>query len=256
MEHPELEGKVALVTGGSRGIGAGIVRHFTKLGLKVAAAARGEAGLRQMAEECGCLPVPLDVTDRASIDAGVALIHERLGPIAVAVNGAGIATSAPVVKTTDADWDRVIATNLTGPFMVARAVIPDMVEAGWGRIINVASNAGLFGRPYIAPYTASKHGLIGLTRTLAHEVARKGITVNAVCPGFVETDILADALEGIVKSTGRSEAEARRALEDLSPQRRIYTVEEVAYLCGTLLPEAARGINGSAISLDGGQVPH
>ena len=256
MEHAELAGKVALVTGGSRGIGAGIVRHFTKLGLKVAAAARNEARLREMAEECGCLPVPMDVTDRASIDAGVALIHARLGPITVAVNGAGVASSAPVAKTTDAEWERVLSTNLTGPFMVARAVLPDMIEAGWGRVINVASNAGLFGRPYIAAYVASKHGLIGLTRTLAHEVARKGITVNAVCPGFVETDILANALEGIVQSTGRSEGEARRALEDLSPQRRIYTVEEVAYLCGALLPEAARGINGSAISLDGGQVPH
>jgi NAD(P)-dependent dehydrogenase (short-subunit alcohol dehydrogenase family) len=256
MDSIDLNTKVALITGGGRGIGAGVARKFAKEGLKVAVAARSEEQVREVADEIDGLAVHMDVTDAASIDQAVATVREKLGPIAIVVNNAGITDSAPVVKTPEEQWRKIIDVNLTGTFLVTKACLPDMIDAKWGRVINVASNTGLYGRPYIGAYTASKHGVIGLTRTLAQEVARKGITANAVCPGFVDTDIVKGAVDAISSSTGRSTEDALKALEELSPQKRVYTVEEVAHLCFALIPHEARGINGAALVLDGGQICH
>ena len=250
------QGRVALITGGGRGIGAAIARRFAAEGLKVAVAARSLPQVQAVAEEIGGFAVALDVTDTASVNAAVAATREALGPITVLVNVAGISEASKVIDTSDESWARVIDTNLTGVFRVTRAALPDMMSEKWGRVINVASNTALYGRPYIAAYAASKHGVIGLTRVLAAEVSRTHITVNAVCPGFVETDIFHDAVSEISGATGRGDDEARATLERLSPQRRVYQPDEVAHLCASLLPELAGGVTGQTLVLDGGQVQH
>jgi NAD(P)-dependent dehydrogenase (short-subunit alcohol dehydrogenase family) len=172
----------------------------------------------------------------------------------ILVNGAGVALSALVTRTTDELWRQTLDTNLTGAFCCLREALPEMVERGWGRVVNVASIAGKTGYPYIAAYAASKHGLLGLTKCAALEVAGRGVTVNAVCPGYVDTPMTDASVARMAQKTGRPEAELRRHLEEMSPQKRLYTSEEVSalvlYLCG----EEARGINGQALSLDGGTV--
>ena len=243
--------RTILVTGASRGIGAAVAAGLLADGHRVALGARSVGDL-----PAGGLPVALDVTDPASVAAAVATVEAALGPIEVLVNNAGIALSAPFARTSAADWDRVLAVNLTGCFTTTQAVVPGMQARGFGRLIFIASNAGLTGYAYTAAYCASKHGVIGLARALAVELARSGITSNAICPGFVETDMAAAAIERIVQTTGRSPAEARGALEALSPQRRLVQVDEVLHAVRSLVADEARGINGQAIALDGGQVLH
>jgi NAD(P)-dependent dehydrogenase (short-subunit alcohol dehydrogenase family) len=172
----------------------------------------------------------------------------------VLVNNAGVAESAPLARTSDASWSRAIDVNVTAVFRLCRAVLPGMAARGWGRVITVASNAGLTGYAYTSAYCASKHAVVGLTRALAAEFARKGVTVNAVCPGFVDTEMTERAVANIVATTGRDAVEARAALAGLSPQKRLMTPDEVAHAVFALVPHEARGINGQAIALDGGQV--
>ena len=172
----------------------------------------------------------------------------------VLVNNAGAAESAPLDRTTDELWDRMMAVNAGGAFALCRALLPPMIAAGWGRVVNVASNAGLTGYAYSAAYCAAKHALVGLTRALAAEVARTPVTVNAVCPGFVRTRLSYEAVLRIVDKTGRTPAEARRSLEAMSPQRRMVEPEEVAHAVASLCAEAARSIHGQSIVVDGGQV--
>ena len=192
------------------------------------------------------------MTDQASIDAALA----EVGPVDILVNNAGVSDSAPFVKTPDEMWDRIIAVNLTGCFRVARACVGGMVERGWGRVVFVASNAGLTGYRYTSAYCASKHGVVGLARAMAAELAKTGVTVNSVCPGFVETDMARDAIDRI-ENTSRLDADgARQALEKLSPQNRLMQTGEVLHLVRSLVAEGARGINGQAVVLDGGQVLH
>jgi 3-hydroxybutyrate dehydrogenase len=199
--------------------------------------------------------VACDVSQSEHIEPAFAHIAEVFGRRPdILVNNAGIAESAPLLKTTDELWQRHLAINLSGTFYCTRAALPAMVERGWGRIINVASVAGKTGMPYIAAYAASKHGVLGLTRSVALEVATKGVTVNAICPGYVETAMAQHAIENITDKTGKPAAEARAILERLSPQQRLVTPEEVAALAILLASQEGRGINGQAINVDGGSV--
>lgn len=243
----KLEGKRALITGANRGIGRAIAKAFAEEGAALVLTARNPDGIEPVG---GAARLRLDVTDQASIDAAKA----EAGDVDILVNNAGIAGSVKTLKMDDAHWLSHLDVNLTGAFRVTRAFVPAMVEAGWGRVINIASVAGKVGFLYTAAYCASKHGLIGFTRALALEMATCGVTVNAICPGFVATDMADRAMQKIAKSTGRSEAEARTALEKMSPQGRLVEPEEVAAVAVLLASNDARGINGQAINVDGGAV--
>lgn len=249
-----LDGRTALVTGGGRGIGRAIAHKLAKAGARVVVFGRTETELAQVARETGGLAYVTDLSDRPSTDAALAWLTRQELTIDVLVNNAGIAESAPLERSTDEMWDRHMEINAASAFRLCRALVPPMVKRGWGRVINVASNAGLTGYPYSAVYCASKAAMIGLTRGLAVDLAKTGVTVNAVCPGWVETRMSAEAIDRIVRKTGRSETEARTALEKMSPQGRMLDPEEVALVVGMLCEEAARGIHGQAIVIDGGQV--
>jgi 3-hydroxybutyrate dehydrogenase len=256
-----LKDKVTLITGGGRGIGRAIALAFAREGAQVAIAARTTEQLARAAEEiraeCGTqvLHVACDVSDLESVKGMFACVRERFGRGAdIMVNNAGIAESAPLVKTEDEFWHRHLAINLTGTFYCTRAALPAMLERGWGRIINIASIAGKTGAPYIAAYSASKHGVLGLTRSVALEVATRGITVNAICPGYVDTDMTARAVEIISAKTNKSADEATDVLKRMSPQNRLITSEEVASLALLLATDEGRGINGQAINVDGGSL--
>jgi 2-hydroxycyclohexanecarboxyl-CoA dehydrogenase len=250
---------VVFVTGAGRGVGRAIARRFGNLGYAVAAAGRSEALLRELAEELkdrGSQSHVLvcDVTDRGSILRSVADAERQLGPIDVLVNNAGVAESAPFPSMSDELWDRMLAVNLTGTYLCTRAVIPGMFERGRGRVINIASVAGRKGFAYSAAYCAAKHGVVGLTRALAIEAAPKGVTVNAICPGWLDTDMTRESIERIVRATGRSAADARSALERMNPQRRLIDPDEVAALAVYLAGPDARGVTGQTLGVDGGEL--
>jgi NAD(P)-dependent dehydrogenase (short-subunit alcohol dehydrogenase family) len=247
----KLAGKKAFITGASRGIGRAIALAFAKEGAALALASRDLASLEALAKEIGNAEAhQLDVTDPDSI----AKVREEVGPVHILVNNAGIAGSVKVLAMDDKHWQEHLEVNLTGAFRVTRAFLSPMVAAKWGRVIQIASTAGKIGFAYTAAYCASKHGLIGFTRALALEVATSGITVNAICPGFVRTDMASVAARNIAAKTGKTEAEATKWLEALSPQNRLMEAEEVAALAVHLATEEARGINGQAINIDGGSV--
>jgi NAD(P)-dependent dehydrogenase (short-subunit alcohol dehydrogenase family) len=253
----ELTGRIALVTGGGRGIGREAALALASAGADVAVAARSSneladtvAAIRatgQRGEAFVC-----DVTDREQVDATVAEVKRALGDPLILVNNAGIAGSAKLVETTDEMWDRMLRVNATGAFYCTRTVMPTMLQAKWGRIVNVASMAAKVGAPYIAAYAASKHALLGLTRAVAAEVATRGITVNAVCPGYVDTAMTDASTANISARTGRSEQDARKILAGFSPQGRLMTTGEVGALITFLCSQTARGITGQGIVLDGG----
>jgi NAD(P)-dependent dehydrogenase (short-subunit alcohol dehydrogenase family) len=257
----KLEGKIAVITGGGRGIGRAVALCFAREGADVMVMARTEDEVRRVAEEvraeCGVRAshAVCDVGVAASVERAFSLVHEQFGRAAdILVSNAGIAESAPLVKTDDELWRRHLDINLSGTFYCMRAALPAMIERGWGRVINIASIAGKTGAPYIAAYAASKHGVLGLTRSAALEVATKGVTVNAICPGYVETDMTERAVSNITARTGKSADEARAVLERMSPQQRLVTSEEVAAVALLLAGHDGRGINGQAINVDGGSV--
>jgi 3-hydroxybutyrate dehydrogenase len=256
-----MHGKHALVTGGARGIGAAIARALLAQGAKVTLLGRHEktlieavAALKSEQATYVCAHVCADIGERASVEQAFAVAVQHSGRIDILVNNAGQAASAPFGAIDDMQWQQMLNVNLSGTFYCTQAVLPGMLAAGWGRIVNVASTAGLNGYAYAAAYCAAKHGVIGLTRALALEVAAKGITVNAVCPGYTETDLLREALVNIAAKTGRSEQQARDSLAAANPQRRIVQPKEVAHAVVFLCQPGSDAMNGQAIAVAGGEV--
>lgn len=245
-----LEGRHALVTGAGRGIGAATARALAAEGARLTLLGRSREPLERLAAELGAAVVQADVTD----DASLARAFADAGPIDILVNNAGTAVTAPFGKTDRALWDSMLAVNLTSVFACCRLALPGMVERGWGRIVTVASTAGLRGYAYCAAYAAAKHGVIGLTRTLALETARSGVTVNAVCPGFTETDMTEASLDRIRAKTGRSREEALAELTKTNPQGRLVQPEEVADAVAWLCRPASASVTGQAVAVAGGEV--
>jgi 3-hydroxybutyrate dehydrogenase len=254
-----LAGRRALVTGGGRGIGRAVALDLARAGASVAVASRTAAERDAVAAEVRALgatsvAVPCDVSKAEDVRAMFQAARTALGGIDILVNGAGIAPSAPLVKTSDEVWHGAIETNLSGAFYCLREALAEMAPRGWGRAINVASIAGKTGNPYISAYSASKHGVLGLTKCAALEMAGFGVTVNAVCPGYVDTPMTDAGIARMSEKTGRPAAEIRQKIADMSPQKRLVTSEEVSALVLYLCSEAARGITGQALSVDGGTV--
>jgi NAD(P)-dependent dehydrogenase (short-subunit alcohol dehydrogenase family) len=251
----------ALITGAARGIGGAIAHALAREGVTLTLLGRNRARLEAFAGE---LPsrgegpahgiVLADVGDEPEVRAAFAEARAARGPIGILVNNAGQAGSAPFGKTTLDLWQRMLAVNLTGTFLCSREALADMLAAGSGRIVNIASTAGQKGYAYVSAYVAAKHGVVGLTRSLALEVARKGITVNAVCPGYTETDILRESIANVVAKTGRSEAEAMAEFARGNPQQRVMQPQEVADAVRWLCSEGASAITGQCISVSGGEV--
>lgn len=239
--------RTVVVTGGAKGIGAVIVERFAALGEDVVALGRDAAALQRLSE------VRTDVCD-VTDEQAVADTFAAIGAIDVLVNNAGTAESAPLARTTLASWSHHFDVNVTGPFLCMRAVIPSMRERGSGSIITVASTAGRVGTPYTCAYTASKHAVVGLTRAVASELASTGVRVNAVCPSYVRTELIRRAIARIVEATGRTEAEAERALISQTPLGRLLDPAEVANAVVFLASDAAAAITGQALVIDGGGV--
>lgn len=260
-QAPDWARRHALVTGGARGIGRSVTQALLAQGARVtvlgrslpdaqtlrALAGSGEAAARLHA-------VSADVGDAAAVAAAFDAARAHFGPIDTLVNNAGQASSAPALKTDPALWQRMLAVNLTGVWVCTQQALPGMVDAGWGRVVNVASTAAQRGYAYVSAYCAAKHGVLGLTRALALELAAKGVTVNAVCPGFTETDLLADSVANIVAKTGRTEAQARADLAAGNPQKRLIQPQEVADAVLWLCQPGSASITGQAISVSGGEV--
>ncbi len=255
-----LAGQHAVVTGGGTGIGAAVAAELAQRGATLTLMGRrrqpldAQLGVLHEVAAGEAAAELLDVTDDRAIPAAFANAVARFGPVHILVNNAGAAESAPFGKTGRDLLDRMLAVNLTGAFLCTQAVLPAMLKARQGRIVNIASTAGLVGYAYVAAYCAAKHGLVGLTRALALETVRSGVTVNAVCPGFTDTDLVARSVGNIVAKTGRSAEEARAELAKTNPMGRLVTPKEVAaavaFLC---LPDAA-AMTGQAIVVAGGEV--
>lgn len=247
-------GRTALITGGGRGIGRAIAERLARDGIEIIVMGRTEAEIVAVARELRGQAIAVDLSSRASTDEALGKLASLAPRIDILVNNAGIAESLPLARSVDEMWDRQMEINATSAFRLCRALVPPMVDRGWGRVVNIASNAGLTGYRYSAAYCASKAAMIGMTRSLAVDLAKTGVTMNAVCPGWVETKMASEAVSRIVKTTGRSEADARTALEKMSPQGRMIAPEEVALVVGMLCEGGARGIHGQTIVVDGGQV--
>src|SRR6266550_3654212 len=257
----KLQNKIALITGGGRGIGRAVAHAFAKEGAQIAVAARTQEQVERVAKELAelfqiqAIAIACDVSDGTSVRAMFTKLQEAFGRGPdILVNNAGIAESALLTRTDDELWRRLQGINLDGTFYCMRAALPQMMERGWGRVINIASIAGKTGAPYIAAYSASKHGVLGLTRSASQEAASNGITVNAICPGYVDTDMTTRGIENISNKTSLTKDQALDSIKKMSPQNRLVTAEEVAALALLLASEDGRGINGQAINVDGGSV--
>jgi NAD(P)-dependent dehydrogenase (short-subunit alcohol dehydrogenase family) len=255
----DLREKVVLVTGGGRGIGRAIALAFAAEGSHVVITGRTQAALDAVAKEVHCsrakvLPLACDVTRKQEVQELKRRIAGRLGAVQILVNNAGIAPAAAFLEMEDALWEEVLRTNLTGTYYCCKVFLPDMIAAKWGRIVNMASTVAKTSYPNISAYASSKHAVLGLTRSLAAETARHGVTVNAVCPGYVDTGLTKNNAALLAGKTGKPVEDALEMMKNSSPQRRLIDPGEVAYLTVMLASEAARGINGQAINVDGGAV--
>lgn len=246
--------RTCLVTGAGRGIGRVIAARLSETGNRVAITARSTAELSAAAAGMRgpVLELGIDTAGAGAADEVFGAVERRWGPIEILVLNAGTATSAPLVSTTDQEWAQALDINLTAPFRFLRRAVPAMVERGWGRIVVIASMAAKRGDPYVSAYTASKHGVLGLVRSAAAELARTGVTVNAVCPGFVDTPMTQHTIGMITAKTGRSTDQARAALENRQPIGRLINPDEVADIVDLCVRNAA--INGQGINVDGGAV--
>jgi len=249
-----LAGRVAIVTGASRGIGVAIARRLAEDGLRVALVARSRDAIESLARELGGIAVTADVTEKGASEAVLQEVEKRLGPASVVVPNAGVEVSHKLTATSDEAWDLAMGTNATAVFRLCRAAIPGMVGRGYGRVVVVASTASLVGYAYTAAYCASKHAVVGMVKAIAMEIAESEVTINAVCPGFVDTPMTDRSVARIVEKTGRDPAAAKAALAGTSPQRRLFAPEEIAHLVASLLAPEARGIHGQAIAISGGGV--
>jgi NAD(P)-dependent dehydrogenase (short-subunit alcohol dehydrogenase family) len=251
--------RVALVTGGGRGIGREVVLTLARRGCAVAVAARTRAQVERTVEEARGLGAPalaltMDVTDADQVARGVREVTDALGPVDVLVNNAGIAEAAPLTRTDRELWERHLRVNVTGPYLLTREVLAGMLERRWGRVVNIASLAGLYGAAYVSAYVTSKHALVGLTRALAAEVAGTGVTVNAICPGYVATDLTWQSARNIVAQTGKPYDEAVAALARMNAGGRLIDPGEVALAVARLIDDDST--NGQTIIIDGsGPIP-
>jgi 3-hydroxybutyrate dehydrogenase len=255
-----LRGRHAIITGASRGIGAAIAGALARRGADVTLMSRNQARLVEQAAalaksfDAKAQAIAMDIAQPEQVSAAFAQAADRFGPPQILVNNAGIAASAPIGKTDLSQWQRLMEVNLTGAFLCIREVVPQMAKGDYGRIVNVASTAGLTGYAYVAAYCAAKHGLIGLTRALARELARTGVTVNAVCPGYTDTEIVAEAVGNIVAKTGRTREQALRDLTVHNPQGRLVSPDEVAETVGWLCLPSSASITGQSIVVAGGEL--
>lgn len=243
----------ALVTGGATGIGRAIALELASAGMEVTICGRRAEPLEKVAAEHPKLhTMTADVTDEASVARLYDEAEAARGPFDVVVANAGIASSAPAHKTSLEEWNRILNVNLTGAFLTVRPALKGMADRGRGRIVFVASVAGLRGAAYVAPYVASKHGVVGLTRALAEELLLTGVTVNAICPAYVDTEMLEQSIKRVMEKTGRSEEEARRGFAEINPNHRLIQPEEVAAAALWLVSDAAISVTGQTIPISGG----
>ncbi len=249
-----MVGRTVLVTGAGRGIGRGVARRLSAEGHRVALTARDGDELAATAAQCAgeTLVVPADLTAPGAVEYVVSEVERRWGPVQVLIANAGAASAAPLHRVTDEEWQRLLEINLTAPFRCVRRTAPGMVAGGYGRIVVIASTAARRGEKYLAAYTASKHGVLGLVRAVAAELAGTGVTVNAICPGYVDTPMTDASVAAIAVRTGRSPEQARDILAAKQPIGRLVTVDEVAD--AVLLCVSSAAVNGQAINVDGGAV--
>jgi NAD(P)-dependent dehydrogenase (short-subunit alcohol dehydrogenase family) len=254
----KLTGRHVFVTGASRGIGANIAAALAADGARVSLVGRDAARLATVAAELGgadhAIPIVADVTDAASVKEAFAAARRQFGPVHILVNNAGQAAAAKFTDTDEALWHGIIGVNLTGTYLCTRQAVPDMLQSAFGRIVNIASIAGLRGAAYISAYATSKHAVIGFTRSLALEYATRNITVNAVCPGYTDTDIVTRAVDNIVKKTGRSASEALATLTATNPQGRLIAPAEVSSTVLWLCRPGTESVTGQSIVIAGGEV--
>ena len=244
----------ALITGAGTGIGEAISRQLHREGHAVTLVGRRSEPLETLSQALGkqSFAVTGDVTDRGEIESAFEAATAQFGDVEILVNCAGMAPTAPFHRVDFADWQRTMDVNVNGVFHCTQLALESMLENNWGRVVNIASVASLRGFPYVSGYCASKHAVLGMTRALALEVATQGITVNAVCPGYVDTDIVRNAIAGIVSKTGRTEADAMQHFTESNPQGRLVEVTEVASAVSWLCSEGAASVTGQAIAIDGG----
>jgi len=253
LEKKSLVDMHVVITGGGRGIGAAIADRMDALGVKITLMGRSEETLKQKCKDLSkAQGISVDVCDANSVEKAFTQARSSFGPVAILINNAGAAYSSPLHNTDDKNWKHMLDVNLSGVFYCCRAVVPDMRANNWGRIINIASIAGIAGAPYITAYCAAKHGVIGLTRALSLELARKDITVNALCPGYTNTELLEGAVANIISKTSLSREEAEDQLKSSSPQHRFVEPDEVAASVAWLCQPGSESITGQAIAIDGG----
>ena len=252
-----LQNKVVLVTGGSGGLGRALGRAFAREGCRVVLSARNEAKLKAAAEEMSreggaALALPCDITEKDQVLRLAEAIRARWGPVQILINNAGMAKAASFLQMPDSLWDEILKTNLTGTYNCCKVFLPGMIEARWGRIINIGSTTSKVAYSHVSAYVSSKHGLLGLTRVLALETARLGITVNAICPGYLDDELTHANAKQMAEKTGKTVEQILSMFASSAPQQRLIAPEEVADLALMLASEKLASVTGQAISIDGG----